>query len=205
MLRLCAGGCSARLTGIDLKRWHFHETCGSTVLHRCLFNALLIAGYFAGQLAAFPHAHAREPVGHGGRPHFHANWFTRLIAKEGHSHHHHAHDRHSGHSHHHHSGHSHHHHSPEQDRSHEQPENAPATPDGRGHDADCVYLLDSLIGRAPASWPAPSQAAGDVHFLAVLLDDGPDLAAFRSVQTHAPPDVLAGGCPLFLKLRTLRI
>jgi hypothetical protein len=163
---------------------------------RRFVTLLLIVTYVAGQLATMPHAHAVSIAGHGARPHVHTNSLARLLPGNGHSQHNHDHG----------GSHEHSHYQVHEHRcSHEAPNDTPAPRDDRGHDADCVYLSDSLIAQASVSWDNCTQVAGDADLLDALFDDGPDLAAFRSFQTHGPPDVVVSGRQLLLKLRTLRI
>jgi hypothetical protein len=161
------------------------------MFRRCL-TTLLIVGYFAGQLAAAPHLHAQTPAGHGGQPHCHTGWLCCLFAANRHSadHHSHAHGHGAGHD-----------HSHEQDHS-QTPQ--PGEPDGGDHDSDCVYLPDVV---AP-SLATPGQQilpAGELAQLDGSLCKSPELEQFLSRQAQAPQILPGDGCPLFLKLRTLRI
>ena len=161
---------------------------------RRFLSTLLMACYVASQLAALPHSHASQPAGHGGSPHVHGDWLTRLVSGDAHPH---AHPHAGGGHHHHGKGHSHSHDKP-------QPISTPAVP-GEHHDNDCVYLPDAVTSvkqDRPADWltqfdeliapvQTPCDAANPVILHGSLL--------------HNSPSRLAGGCALYLTLRTLRI
>lgn len=161
------------------------------MFRRCL-SVLLIVSYAAGQLAATPHMHAQTPAGHGGQPHFHAGWLDCLFAEDRHSADHHSHA---------------HGHGAEHEHSHGQnhtPTPQPESSDGGEHDSDCVYLpvviASSLTSAIQQSLPAGELAQSDGS-----LFQSPDLEQLRSRRALGPLILPGEGCPLFLKLRTLRI
>jgi hypothetical protein len=145
-------------------------------MFRRLVASLTLLGFFAGQLALVPHAHAArsrdEQRQHSSRPHFHVG---------GHAH-------------------NHSHTTPAGERSPLDWIGAP----GHDHDADAIYLSEgnSTLGTARDE----RVAIATIGLSADLLTGSwqPPSPQGLAVPFH-PPDPFPAGSKLFLTLRTLRI
>lgn len=161
-------------------------------MFRRILSSLLIVSYAVSQLAALPHAHASQAVGHNQRPHLHVGWLVSALAGNGDS------SPEHGHSHH---GHSHSH-------SHEHAASVPSTPvepAGSDHDDDSVYLPYALVAAKEVRLAEQdgqfSRAVAVCPEFSVL--SAPSVASVP--QPTAPHECCGEHCALYLTLRTLRI
>lgn len=155
------------------------------MFRRCI-SLLVIAGLFASQLAAVPHAHGglsdAEQQRHDATPHFHANWL-------GHGDH--------GHSH---GGHRH--------EPAEQANGQPLSTEigGPDHDASAIFVPIQSAAPVTASQQESAAAAWQLAALVPasdgLSDIGPSLG---STPPWHPPDEVLDGSDTYLTLRNLRI
>ncbi|MEX2025830.1 MAG: hypothetical protein WEH44_00995 [Pirellulaceae bacterium] len=147
-------------------------------MFRRLVAILTLLGFFAGQLAMVPHAHAAgspdEQRQHSSRPHIHVG---------GHGH-----------------AHDHSHTTPASDRSSLGDIGAP----GLDHDADAIYLSDgnSTLGTARDERVVITTIVLSAD---LLTGSWQPLAQQGLAVPFHPPDRFPAGSKLFLTLRTLRI
>jgi hypothetical protein len=154
------------------------------MFRRCT-SILLIVIYFAGQLAAAPHAHGGN-VGasseHDSRPHVHVSWF-------GHSHE-------DGHTHHH------HHHL---DISHSQTDSSEWSTGSSDHDSNAVYLPNETgnlyLACKITGPPNPLNAVQALPAAAAIAPAD----NFGQLCDANFSGICSPGTPLYLALRALRI
>jgi hypothetical protein len=160
-------------------------------MFRRFISMLVLAGYFAGQLAMVPHAHAASDADHENQPHFHGRWLTDWLNHGGRAN--------ADHSHHAHGGHDHSH-------GHSLPADSGSLPHSPPpeHSDDCILLPDFSNTAILQKDAKHSAAIGDVA-LPVECDLGPVKAARFSSVHHPQFNEWASGRHLYLTLRALRI
>jgi hypothetical protein len=154
-------------------------------MFRRFVSLLVIAGMFASQLAAIPHAHGEmsreEQQKHSATPHVHVF---------GHCQHCHSHCHSNGHSHHH----------------ENEPESGPPQPagDGYNHDSTTIYLGDSanLATTVGIASVTPTTVL-DLPSSFAPTTFGFDGSNVPALPWH-PPDEVADDSEIYLTLRTLR-
>lgn len=149
-------------------------------MFRRLVALLTLLGFFAGQLAMVPHAHAAgwPDEQHSTKPHIH-------VGGRGHDH---SHAR------------GHHHATPARDRSPQEGIGGP----GHDHDADAIYLSDgnSTLGTARDERVVITTIGLSAD---LVTGNWQSLAQQGLAVPFHPPDPFPAGSKLFLTLRTLRI
>ena len=164
------------------------------MFRRCV-SLLMIAGMFASQLAAIPHAHGatsrEEQRKHDATPHFH--WFGNCQHCHSHSHSH-AHGKNDHHRH--------------ETASEHDKSDRETPPDGNSldHDADALYLG----GGTNCTMVSSTQVSSARILLTTLqVPVATSICGIEAKEVRGlswrPPDQVIDGSEIYLTLRTLRI
>lgn len=170
----------------------------SNTMFRGCISVFVIAGLFASQLAAVPHAHggssAEDRHEHDAKPHFHCNWLS------------------AGHDVHEHGGKAHSHATPAPVRvpvgseSNSDDSLPPEAGWNTDHDANAVYVLNQAAPGPTTNSTQGIASAGQLAFCfpPTVWHSSLSFVA-RSVPCWHPPDEVLDASDAYLTLRNLRI